>query len=46
VIVLAAEPEDGSYGVIILGQAVTSADLDALDHVLDTFNVVGTLPGS
>jgi len=44
-IVLAAEPEDGSYAVIILGQAVTSADLDALDHVLDTFNVVGTLPG-
>ncbi len=45
-IVLAAEPQDGSYAVIIVGQAVTSADLDALDHVLDTFNVVGTLPGS
>ena len=45
-IVLAAEPQDGSSAVMILGQAVTSADLDALDHVLDTFNVVGTLPGS
>jgi serine protease Do len=44
-IVLAAEPEDRSYAVILIGQAATSADLDAIDHVLDTFNVVGTLPG-
>ena len=45
-IILAAEPEDFSHAVIVMGQAITSADLDALDHVLDTFNVVGTLPGS
>lgn len=45
-IILAAEPEDGAYGVILVGQAATTADLDALDHVLDTFNVVGTLPGT
>jgi serine protease Do len=45
-IILAAEPEDGSYAVILVGQAVTTADLDALDQVLNTFNVVGTLPGS
>ena len=44
-IVLAAEPADRSYAVILIGQAATSADLDAIDHVLDTFNVVGTLPG-
>jgi serine protease Do len=45
-IVLAVEPEDASYSVVLIGQAVTSADLDALDRILDTFNVVGTLPGS
>jgi hypothetical protein len=26
-------------------QALTDADLDAVDHVLDTFNIVGELPG-
>jgi serine protease Do len=45
-IILAAEPEDTSYAVILVVQAVTSADLDALDQILNTFNVVGTLPGS
>ena len=45
IIVLAAEPADRAYATIVLVQAVTSADLDALDHILNTFNVVGTLPG-
>ena len=45
-IILGAEPEDTSYAVILVVQAVTSADLDALDQILNTFNVVGTLPGS
>jgi serine protease Do len=45
IIVLAAEPADKTYAVVILIQAVTDADLDALDHILNTFNVVGTLPG-
>ena len=45
IIVLAAEPADLSFATIVLVQAVTSADLDALDHILNTFNVVGTLPG-
>jgi len=45
IIVLAAEPADKAYSVVILIQAVTEADLDALDHILNTFNVVGTLPG-
>jgi len=45
IIVLAAEPADKTYAVIVEVQAVTQADLDALDHILNTFNVVGTLPG-
>jgi serine protease Do len=44
-IVLAAEPADRSYAVVIIAQLITSADFDALDRVLNTFNVVGTLPG-
>lgn len=44
-IVLATEPADRTYAVILIGQAITSADLDAIDRVLDTFNVIGQLPG-
>lgn len=44
-IILAAEPADRSYAVVIIAQLITSADFDALDQVLATFNVVGTLPG-
>lgn len=46
IVVLAAKPADNSHAVVIEAQAVTDADVDALDHVLDTFNVVGVLPGS
>ena len=45
IIVLGAEPAAQNYSVVVLVQAVTEADLDALDHILNTFNVVGTLPG-
>ena len=45
IIVLGAEPADRSYAMVVLVQAVTDADLDALDHILNTFNVVGVLPG-
>lgn len=45
IIVLAAEPSDSSYAVVLLAQAVTEADLDAVDQILATFNVVDTLPG-
>ncbi|MCL4804143.1 MAG: trypsin-like peptidase domain-containing protein [Anaerolineae bacterium] len=45
IIVLGAEPADRSYSMIVLVQAVTDADLDALDQILSTFSVVGTLPG-
>lgn len=45
IIVLGAEPAAKNYSMVILVQAVTSADVDALDHILNTFNVVGTLPG-
>ena len=46
IIVLAAEPAEQDYSVIVLVQVVTDADLDALDHILDTFIVVGDLPRS
>jgi serine protease Do len=42
-IVLAAAPEDRSFTVVVVGQAVTSADLDAIDQALATFQVVGEL---
>lgn len=45
IIVLAAEPAAKNYSVVVQVQVVTDADLDALDHILNTFNVVGTLPG-
>ena len=45
IIVLAAEPAAQNYSVVVQVQVVTDADLDALDHILNTFNVVGTLPG-
>jgi serine protease Do len=45
IIVLGAEPAAQDYSVVVLVQAVTGADLDALDRILNTFNVVGTLPG-
>lgn len=45
IIVLAAEPADASHAVVLLAQAITDADLEAVDHILNTFNVVGELPG-
>ncbi len=45
IIVLAAEPAAQNYSVLVQVQVVSDADLDALDHILNTFNVVGTLPG-
>jgi serine protease Do len=45
IIVLGAEPADRSYAAVVVVQAVTDADLDALDNVLNTFNVVDVLPG-
>jgi serine protease Do len=44
-VVVAAQPADANHMVVIIGQAITDADLDALDQVLNTFNVVGALPG-
>jgi len=45
IIVLGAEPAEKNFSMVIEIQAVTDADLDAMDHILNTFNVVGTLPG-
>ena len=41
VVVLAAVPADSSYTVLMLVQIVTDADLDALDRIFQTFNVIG-----
>ena len=36
---VAATPDNGdSYATVIFGQAVTLADVDALQHAFDTFN--------
>ena len=43
VVVLVARPEDRSYLVVVQFQAVADRDFDALDTVLDTFNVIGAV---
>lgn len=40
IIELAAEPASGDYIVYMIIQAVTDADLDAADHILNTFYVI------
>ena len=45
IVVVAAEPATQDYSVLVQVQVVTDADLDALDHILNTFVVLGTLPG-
>jgi serine protease Do len=40
-VVLVAQPADASYTALILLQATTSADFEALDRIFATFNVVG-----
>jgi hypothetical protein len=44
IFVVVAAPEDETYITIVIVQALTAADLDAADHVFDTFEVVGELP--
>ena len=39
VVVLVAQPADASYSVVVVGQIVTDADVDALGHVFATFNL-------
>jgi serine protease Do len=41
VVVLAAVPADNSYTALMMVQLVTDADLDALDRIFQTFNVIG-----
>jgi serine protease Do len=38
-VVVVAEPADGSYSALIMVQVVSDADLDALDRILNTFIV-------
>jgi len=40
IIELAAVPSDGNYITYLVIQAVSEADLDAMDHILDTFYVI------
>jgi serine protease Do len=42
-IVLAAQPEDGSSIILVEIAAVSEADLEAIDQILNTFVIVGTL---
>jgi serine protease Do len=44
VIVVAATPEDQSFVILVGVQAVSEADLNAADHILDTFRIIGDLP--
>ncbi|RPI22664.1 MAG: serine protease, partial [Actinobacteria bacterium] len=41
IVVLAAVPADNSYTALMLVQLVTEADLEALDRIFQTFNVIG-----
>lgn len=41
---LAAVPEDGAFVIWLQMQVVTEADLEALDRMLNSFQVVGELP--
>ncbi|HLF59820.1 MAG TPA: S1C family serine protease [Acidimicrobiia bacterium] len=41
VVVLAAVPADNSYTALMMVQIVSDADLDALDRIFQTFNVIG-----
>ncbi len=45
IFVVVAAPEDQSYLTLVMIQAVSQADLEAADHVFETFEVVGELPG-
>jgi hypothetical protein len=42
--VVAAQPEDGSFTILLTVQVVSQADLNAADRILDTFQVIGDLP--
>lgn len=46
IVSLAAQPADGSFMIWLTTQIIGEADLNALDHLLNSFDVIGTLPGS
>lgn len=46
IFVIAAMPEEQNFLVMVVVQALTEADLNAADHIFDTFKVVGELPGT
>lgn len=44
VFVISAVSEDRSFGMLLLIQVVTGADLEALDKIVESFEVIGDLP--
>lgn len=43
-VLVAAQPEDKAYIALLMVRLIDDADAAVLDHVLDTFQVVGALP--
>jgi serine protease Do len=43
-VLVAAQPEDKAYIVLLMVRVASNADAETVDHVLDTFQVVGELP--
>lgn len=41
---IVAVPEDRSFIIVVQVQVVADQDLDALDHIISTFEVIGDLP--
>ncbi len=45
VFVVVAAPDDQAYLTLVMIQAISKADLEAADHIFDTFEVIDELPG-
>ncbi len=45
IFVVVAAPEDQAYLTLVMIQAISKADLEAADHIFDTFEVIDELPG-
>ncbi len=44
IVTVAAVPEDNSVMLFLLVQVVSESDLEALDKIIDTFQIIGELP--
>jgi hypothetical protein len=43
-VLVSAQPEDKAYLLLVMVRVASDADAEIVDHVLDTFQVVGELP--